>query len=49
VAKHAEVKMTYLFHHDPSHDDEKMDAIAEEAQREWTAVRPAVEGETVSL
>jgi len=49
VAKHAEVKMTYLFHHDPSHDDEKMDAIAEEAQREWTAVRPAGEGETVSL
>ena len=28
IAKAANVKQTFLFHHDPSHNDKKMDEIA---------------------
>jgi len=33
VAEAANVKKTFLFHHDPSHNDEKMDLIAEEVSK----------------
>ena len=49
VAETANVKQTFLFHHDPSHDDAKMDAIAEEAAKVRSGVRPAVEGEEIEL
>ncbi len=49
VAKAAGVRTTLLFHHDPSHDDEKMDRIAEAAARELPSVRPAVEGELLKI
>lgn len=49
VAEAANVKQTLLFHHDPSHDDAKMDAIAEEASQVSSAVRPAIEGEEIEL
>ena len=46
VANVANVKQTFLFHHDPSHNDDKMDEIAKEVAKEREGVRPAVEGET---
>ena len=49
VAEAAEVKQTFLFHHDPSHGDEKMDQIAKEAAARRDGVRPAVEGEEITL
>ena len=49
VSEAANVKQTFLFHHDPSHDDAKMDAIAEEAAKVRAGVRPAIEGEEIEL
>lgn len=49
VAEAAEVKQTFLFHHDPSHGDDKMDQIAKEAAARRDGVRPAVEGEEITL
>jgi phosphoribosyl 1,2-cyclic phosphodiesterase len=49
VAEAANVKQTFLFHHDPSHDDAKMDAIAEEVAKIRPGVRPAIEGEEIEI
>ena len=49
VAEAANVKQTFLFHHDPSHDDAKMDAIAEEVAQIRSGVRPAIEGEEIEI
>ena len=49
IARAASVKKTLLFHHDPSHDDQKMDEIAKLAQKELSTVRPAVEGEVIEF
>ena len=49
VADKAQVKQTLLFHHDPSHSDDKMDQIAREAVAVREGVRPAIEGEEISL
>lgn len=49
IARAASVKQTLLFHHDPSHDDQKMDEIAKLAQKELSTVRPAVEGEVIEF
>ena len=49
IAKAASVKQTLLFHHDPSHDDNKMDEIAKLAKAELATVRPAIEGEVINL
>jgi phosphoribosyl 1,2-cyclic phosphodiesterase len=49
VAEAANVKQTFLFHHDPSHDDAKMDAIAEEVAKIRPDVRPAIEGEEIEI
>ena len=49
IAEAANVKQTFLFHHDPSHNDDKMDAIAEEASKVHKGVRPAIEGEEITL
>ncbi len=49
VADKAKVKQTLLFHHDPSHNDDKMDQIAKEAAAVRDGVRPAIEGEEISL
>jgi len=49
VAEVAGVKQTFLFHHEPAHNDEKMDQIAKEAAKERKGVRPAVEGEEITL
>ncbi|MBO6826041.1 MAG: MBL fold metallo-hydrolase [Sneathiella sp.] len=38
-----------IFHHDPSHDDAKMDQIAQEAQKVWDGAMVAREGMTLEL
>ena len=49
VAEAANVKHTFLFHHDPSHNDEKMDQIAKDAAEINSNARPAIEGEEITL
>ena len=49
VADAAKVKQTFLFHHDPSHNDERMDEIAKEVSLIMDGVRPAIEGETITV
>ena len=49
IAEAANVKNTFLFHHDPSHNDERMDQIAQEAAAINSSARPAVEGEEITL
>ena len=49
VADAANVKQTFLFHHDPSHSDDVMDKIAKEVALIRVGVRPAIEGETVVI
>ena len=49
VADAANVKQTFLFHHDPSHSDDVMDKIAKDVAMIRGGVRPAIEGETVTL
>lgn len=49
VAEAANVRQTFLFHHDPSHNDQKMDEIAKAASSIRKGVRPAIEGEEIQL
>lgn len=55
LAAQAEVKQLFLFHHDPDHDDDQIDQMAEAAQRLASAqpgtlrVEAAREGRTVEL
>jgi phosphoribosyl 1,2-cyclic phosphodiesterase len=49
VADAANVKQTFLFHHDPSHSDVVMDKIAKEVALIRGGVRPAIEGETIVI
>jgi phosphoribosyl 1,2-cyclic phosphodiesterase len=49
IAQAANVKQTFLFHHDPSHNDDKMDEIKKEVSLIHPGVRPAVEGEEIFL
>jgi phosphoribosyl 1,2-cyclic phosphodiesterase len=49
IADAANVKNTFLFHHDPSHNDDKMDEIAREAAAINSSARPAIEGEEIIL
>ena len=55
-ARRAEVERLALFHHDPTHDDARLDEIAGEARDQWTdaggdaaALTIAREGTTVEL
>jgi phosphoribosyl 1,2-cyclic phosphodiesterase len=52
----AEAERLVLFHHDPTHDDDNLDGVAEEARRLWAhaggnpaAVSLAAEGTTITL
>lgn len=47
VGAAAEVKKLVLFHHDPSHDDTKMDEILLQARLEFPQTVAAMEGETI--
>jgi phosphoribosyl 1,2-cyclic phosphodiesterase len=49
IAEAAGVGRAVLFHHDPTHDDETMDRIAEEAERARPGTLTAREGMTISL
>lgn len=49
LCRAAGVKQMAIFHHDPDHDDEFMDNIAEEAKSVWDGAFVAVEGSTVEL
>ena len=49
VAEAANVSQTFLFHHDPSHDDARMDEIAKAAAEVRSSVRPAIEGELIKI
>jgi len=49
VGAAAEVKRLVLFHHDPGHDDCKMDEILELARARFPATSAAVEGSTITI
>src|SRR5262249_52319804 len=49
LAKLAKVKKLVLFHHDPEHDDAKLDAIAREAEAALPGTVLAKEGLTLKL
>ncbi len=49
LAKSASVKRLAIFHHDPEHDDDFMDAIAEEARASWDRTFVAQEGMRIEL
>jgi len=49
VAADAGVKQLLLFHHDPEHDDEKMDEIATQTQTSFRATNAAKEGTTILI
>jgi len=49
IAEKANVTKTVLFHHDPAHDDDRMDEIAEEAAAARFATEPARENMVVKI
>ncbi len=49
IAKAANVKRLHLFHHEPKHDDSTIDAIVEQAQREFPRTMAAREGYELNL
>lgn len=51
-ARRVAAERVALFHHDPGHDDERLDSLAEEAQSAWTGdghLRMAREGQIITL
>jgi len=49
LSKMAKVKKLAIFHHDPEHDDDFMDKLAEEARQAWDGAMVAQEGMIVAL
>ena len=49
LARAAGVRRLAIFHHDPSHDDDAMDRIAEEAAREFQGAFVAREGDLLTI
>lgn len=49
IAKAAKVKKFILFHHDPSHDDEFIDKLEKQAQKEFKESYAAYEGMEINL
>jgi len=49
IAEFANVTKTVLFHHDPSHDDDRMDEIAEQAAAARFGTEPAREGMVIKI
>ena len=49
IARAADVKKLVLFHHDPSHDDDRMDAIGADAAKEFSNLLVAKEGLILDL
>ena len=44
VARDAKVKQLFLFHHDPTHDDQQMMRITEDARMQFENTTAAWEG-----
>jgi phosphoribosyl 1,2-cyclic phosphodiesterase len=49
LCRKAGAKSLFIFHHDPSHTDDVMDQVAQEASREWPHAFVAKQGMTVDL
>jgi phosphoribosyl 1,2-cyclic phosphodiesterase len=49
VARDAQVGMLVLFHHEPTYDDEKLDALQAEAQSQFARTYSAYEGMEIDL
>ena len=49
VARDAGVRQVLLFHHDPSHDDDRMKEIGETARQSFDAIAPAREGDVLEF
>jgi phosphoribosyl 1,2-cyclic phosphodiesterase len=49
VAQLVSVERLFLFHHDPSHADEQVENMAEEARHTFAASEPAREGKRIEL
>ena len=49
VAKQVDAKRLLLFHHDPAHNDEVVENMAEEARNHFFATEPAREGKRIVL
>ena len=49
LAAKASVKHLVLFHHDPARTDEQLEAILEQAQREFPRTSLAREGATIAF
>jgi phosphoribosyl 1,2-cyclic phosphodiesterase len=49
IARAMHVKRLFLFHHDPTHSDEVVEAMAEDARRVFPTTEPAREGNRVHL
>jgi len=49
VARAVNARRLFLFHHDPAHNDEQVEGMAEEARQDFTASEPAREGKHIIL
>lgn len=49
IARATDAQRLFLFHHDPSHADEQVEAMAEEARQIFHAAEPAREGKRVTI
>jgi ribonuclease BN (tRNA processing enzyme) len=49
VAQQVDAKRLLLFHHDPSHNDDVVENMAEEARNHFFATEPAREGKRIIL
>ena len=49
AASEAHVGQLVLFHHEPTHDDDKLDALQEEARKHFAQTRAAYEGLEIDL
>jgi ribonuclease BN (tRNA processing enzyme) len=49
VAREAQVEQLILFHHEPTYDDDKLDAMQTEAQTQFARARSAYEGMEIDL
>ena len=47
VARAVEARRLLLFHHDPAHNDEQVEGMAEEARQDFSASEPAREGKRI--
>jgi ribonuclease BN (tRNA processing enzyme) len=49
VAKQVDAKRLLLFHHDPAHNDDVVENMAEEARNHFFATEPAREGKRIAF